>query len=382
MAWSGDHARTSAAANSLAALLDERRKPTWQRGRRISASVKQWHPSPLTPHQTMPSVRKAAVLLMSLPEDEAAQVLGKLTPKQVEAVTIEIAKLGDISGDEAESVINEFADSNPTAQAGGKGGLDAAKSLVERALGKNAGNTLDNVRQQIEALPFGFLQKVDSQNLLTFIIDEHPQTIALILSHLPPGQAAEIIAGLPTDRQLSVVRRVATMGQTNPEIIQEVEKGLENRMASLMNQQFEAAGGVPTVAEILNVADRATERTLLENLAQEDPDLVEEIRRLMFVFEDLTKFSDKDIQMVLKNIETSQWAMALKGASEELKQKVLGNMSQRAADMLKEEMDYLGPVKLSAVEQMQQQIVDVVRRLEDAGEITMDAGEAEEQFIQ
>ncbi len=330
----------------------------------------------------MPSIRKAAVLLMSLPEEEAAQVLGKLTPKQVEAVTIEIAKLGDISGDEQETVIAEFADSSPSSLGGSKGGLDAAKSLVERALGKNAGNTLDNVRQQIEALPFGFLQKVDSQNLLTFIIDEHPQTIALILSHLPAAQAANIVAGLPSDRQLAVIRRVAMMGQTNPEIIQEVERGLESRMSSVMSQQFEAAGGVPTVAEILNVADRATERTLLENLAQEDPDLVEEIRRLMFVFEDLTKFTDKDIQMVLKNVESSQWAMALKGASEELRQKVLGNMSQRAADMLREEMEYLGPVKLSAVEQTQQQIVDVVRRLEDSGEITMEAGETEEQFIQ
>ncbi len=330
----------------------------------------------------MNSIRKAAVLLMSLPEDQAAQVLGKLTPKQVEAVTIEIARLGDISGDEQELVINEFADSNPTSLSGSKGGLEAAKSLVEKAMGKNAGNTLDNVRQQIEALPFGFLQKVDSQNLLTFIIDEHPQTIALILSHIPATQAANIIAGLPSDRQLSVIRRVAMMGQTNPEIIQEVERGLENRMSSVMSQQFEAAGGVPTVAEILNVADRATERTLLENLAQEDPDLVEEIRRLMFVFEDLTKFSDKDIQMVLKNVETSQWAMALKGASEDLKQKVMGNMSQRAGDMLREEMEYLGPVKLSTVEQTQQQIVDVVRRLEDAGEITLEAGETEEQFIQ
>ncbi len=329
----------------------------------------------------MASIRRAAVLLMSLPEDEAAQVLGKLTSKQVEAVTIEIAKLGDIAGDEQESVINEFADSSPS-MGGSKGGLDAAKSLVERALGKNAGNTLDNVRQQIEALPFGFLQKVDSQNLLTFIIDEHPQTIALILSHLPAAQAANILAGLPSDRQLAVIRRVAMMGQTNPEIIQEVERGLELRMSSVMSQQFEAAGGVPTVAEILNVADRATERTLLENMSQEDPDLVEEIRRLMFVFEDLTKFTDKDIQTVLKNVESSQWAMALKGASEELRQKTLGNMSQRAADMLREEMEYLGPVKLSTVEQMQQQIVDVVRRLEDSGEITMEANETEEQFIQ
>ena len=162
-----------------------------------------------------------------------------------------------------------------------------------------------------------------ARTCLTFIIDEHPQTIALILSHLPPQYGAEIIAGLPSDRQLAVIRRVATMGQTNPEIIQEVERGLEVRMSSVMSQQFEKAGGVPTVAEILNVTDRATERNLLENLAQEDPDLVEEIRRLMFVFEDINKFSGKDIQTMLKNVETSQWAMALKGASEELKSKVL-----------------------------------------------------------
>jgi flagellar motor switch protein FliG len=325
----------------------------------------------------MANVRKAAVLLMSLPEEEAGQVLGKLTPKQVEAVSIEIAKLGNITGEEQEIVINEFADSSPSSLSGGKGGLDIAKNLVERAMGKNAGHTLDNVRQQIEALPFGFLQ-----NLLTFIIDEHPQTIALILSHLPPAQAAEIIAGLPSERQLSVIRRVATMGQTNPEIIQEVEKGLEHRMSSVMSQQFENAGGVPTVAEILNVADRATERAILENLAQEDPELVEEIRRLMFVFEDLTKFSDKDVQAVLKNVETSQWAMALNGASEELRTKILGNMSSRAADMLREEMEYLGPVKLSAVEQTQQQIVDIVRKLEDAGEISMQTDDASEQLIQ
>jgi flagellar motor switch protein FliG len=330
----------------------------------------------------MANVRKAAVLLMSLPEEEAGQVMGKLTAKQVEAVSIEIAKMGSISGEEQEVVINEFADASPSSLTGSKGGLDLAKNLVERAMGKNAGHTFDNVRQQIEALPFGFLQKVDSQNLLTFIIDEHPQTIALILSHLPPAQAADIIAGLPSERQLSVVRRVATMGQTNPEIIQEVEKGLEHRMSSVMSQQFENAGGVPTVAEILNVADRATERAILENLAQEDPDLVEEIRRLMFVFEDLTKFSDKDVQAVLKNVETSQWAMALKGASEDLKTKVLGNMSSRAADMLREEMDYLGPVKLSSVEATQQQIVDVVRKLEDAGEISMQTDDAAEQLIQ
>src|ERR1700722_12184908 len=326
-------------------------------------------------------LRKAAVLLMSLPEEEAAKLLAKLSPKQVELVTVEIAKIGTISGDEQQQTIAEFSDSNPDAFGGGTGGLDRAKTLVERALGKNAGGTMENVRQQIEAVPFGFLQKVDSQHLLTFIMDEHPQTIALIISHLPPARAAEIIAGLPSDRQLAVVRRVAHMGQTNPEIIHEAEKGLEHRMASVRSQQFETAGGVENVAEILNVTDRATERGLLENLAQEDPDLVEEIRRLMFVFEDVCKFSSKDIQTVLKNVESSQWAMALKTASSDLKDKILGNMSSRAADMLREEMDYLGPVKRSAVEQVQQQIVDVVRRLQDGGEITVSAGDEVEEMV-
>ncbi|MBX7074924.1 MAG: flagellar motor switch protein FliG [Pirellulales bacterium] len=326
-------------------------------------------------------LRKAAVVLMSLPEEEAAQILAKLDSKQVEQVSIEIARIGAVSGDEQQEVIKHFADANPNALIGESGGLDVAKRLVEKAFGKSAGGTLDNVRQQIEALPFAFLQRVDSQNLLTFLIDEHPQTIALILTHVPASRAAEILKGLPQDRQLSVIRRIATMGQTNPEVIQQVERGLEKRMASVMSQSFEKAGGVESVAGILNVSDRATERMLLENLAQDDPALVEDIRRLMFVFEDLNKFSAKDIQTVLKNVETSQWALALKGASDELKEKILANMSSRAAEMLREEMGYLGQVRLSAVEQTQQQIVDVVRRLEDTGELILHADEADDQFV-
>jgi len=318
----------------------------------------------------MPEIRKAAVLLMSLPEDQAVVLLGKLDPPQVEAVSIEVAKLSGVSGEEQETVIRDFASCNPTSLTVQVGGLDAARQLVERALGKGAAVTINNVCQSVAAVPFGFLQRVDSQNLLTFIIDEHPQTIALILSHLPPARAAEIISGLPADRQYSVIRRVATMGQTSPEIIKEVERGLEQRMSSVMSQQFENAGGVDSVAEILNVIDRATERNLLENLSQEDPDLVEEIRRLMFVFEDIAKLTSRDIQTLLKNVDSSQWAMALKGASDEMKNKILGNMSKRASDLLREEMDYLGPVRLSAVEQAQQKIVDVIRRLEDGGEIT------------
>lgn len=326
-------------------------------------------------------LRKAAVLLTSLPQDQAAELLGKLSPKQVEAVTIEIAKLERISSDEQSGIIREFAEINPNSLGGRPGGIEVAKSLVEKALGSGANSTLDNIRSSIEALPFGFLKKVDPQNLLTYIIDEHPQTIALILSHLPPTYGAEIIKGLPAERQQAVVRRIANMGQTNPEVIQEVERGLEARMANLMNQSFEKAGGVESVAEILNVTDRATERSLLEALGQEDPALVEEIRRLMFVFEDLLKLNDKEIQAVLKNVENSQWAMALKGASSDLKQKVLGNLSSRAAATLNEEMEYLGSVKLAEVERVQQQIVDVVRKLEDAGEINLHASEENEEYI-
>lgn len=327
-------------------------------------------------------LRKAAILLMTLPEEEAAKVMGKLKPKQIEAVSIEIARLDHVSGTEQESIIYEFADANPNAFIGSGGGLEIAKSLVKKALGKEARDTLDNVQQSIEALPFGFLKNIDPQNVITFVNDEHPQTIALILSHLPPSYGAQIIGGLPPERQMSVIQRIAQMGQTNPEVIRQVEEGLESRMVSVMSQQFENAGGVNSVAEILNVTDRGTERNLLENLAQEDPELVEEIRRLMFVFEDLNKLGDKDVQTVLKNVENTQWAMALKGASEELREKVLGNMSQRASQMLTEEMEYLGPVRLSEVESVQQQIVDIIRRLEDAAEISIHADEQNEEMIQ
>lgn len=330
----------------------------------------------------MSDLHKAAILLTSLPEEEAASIMTRLDAKQVEQVSIEIARLKSVTADDQEQVILQFAESNPGSAGTDPGGMDRARSLVQKALGKNANDTIDNIRQSIEAVPFAFLRQIDSQNVLTYIIDEHPQTIALILSHLPAGSSAAILAGLPPDRQLSVVQRIAEMGQTSPEIIDEVERGLERRMSSVMSQSFENAGGVGAVAEMLNVSDRATERSLLENLSQDDPELVEEIRRLMFVFEDINKFNDKDIQTVLKNVENSQWALALKGASAELKEKIFGNMSQRAGDMLKEEMEFSGAVKLSVVEGKQQEIVDIIRRLEDTGDLEINAGGEEEELVQ
>ena len=328
------------------------------------------------------NLRKAAVILMSLPREDAAQVLGKLSKAQVEAVSIEIAKIGRFTSDEQEEAILSFAEANPNALGGSAGGMDVAKSLLESALGGEAGASLANVQQSVEALPFGFLNRVDPQNLLTFINGEHPQTIALILAYLPPSYGSQIIAGLETERQIAVISRIANMGQTSPEIIDEVQNGLQTRMAAVFEQSFKNAGGIPSVAEILNVCDRSTERGLLENLSRDDPELVDEIRRLMFVFEDIAKLSDKDVQAVMKNVETSQWALSLKGCSEELKSKILGNMSQRAAEMLTEEMGFLGAVRATDVEAVQQQIVDVVRRLEDSGEITTHEGENDEAFIQ
>ena len=327
------------------------------------------------------NLRKAAVLLMSLPEDDAAALIGKLSSKQVEAVSIEIAKLESVSAEEQASALQAFASANPNSLTNRTGGLAAARQLVTKALGDKAKDALNNIRQSVEALPFGFLKKIDPQNIHSYIMDEHPQTIALVLSYLPPVYGAEIIGNLPPDKQISVIQRVANMGQTNPEVITEIERGLEYHMANLMNQSFDSAGGVGNVAEILNVTDRATERTLLDTLSEEDPDLVEEIRRLMFVFEDVNKLSDKDIQAVFKNIETSQWAMALKGASDTLRTKILSNMSQRAAQMLEEEIDFLGAVKRSEVETVQQQIVDVIRQMEDAGQISTNVSDEAEEML-
>ncbi len=234
---------------------------------------------------------------------------------------------------------------------------------------------------QVQKKPFSFLQRAESENLLTFIQEEHAQTIALILSHLPSSLAAEVLAGLPSNKQLEVIRRVANMEQTSPEVIHDVEKSLESRMSSAFNQQLEKAGGVQAVAQILNVTDRMTNKGILENLQEDDPELVEQIKRLMFTFDDLSKLDDKSIRALLKEVENSQWAMALKGASEELKQKIMGNLSQRAAATLQEDMEYLGPVRVSDVEAMQQVIVDTVRRLEDSGEITIAAGADAEKMV-
>lgn len=330
----------------------------------------------------MNGLRKSAILLLSLEKPIAAEVMSQLTKEAQEALVIEVSRVSDVTREEQDAVIEEFQNLGMAQIHIERGGLDYAQELLTQSLGKDkASSILDTVKQSLSSVPFGFLQKVQADNLLTFLSEEHPQTIALVLSHVPQALAAEVLSGLPAAKQLDVIRRVANMEQTSPEVIKDVEKSLETRMRSSFSQQLEKAGGVSAVAQILNVTDRMTNKAILENLEQDDPELVDQIKRLMFVFDDLLKLDDKSIRSLLKEVETSQWALALKGASEELKQKVMGNLSQRAAAMLSEEMQYLGPVKVSDVEAMQQTIVDIVRRLEDSGEIQLGSGSEADKMV-
>ena len=320
--------------------------------------------------QAIPGVRKAAILLLALDQEAAAAMLGQLGPKTVEDVTRELASLSDINPKDRDAVLREFYEIAVANRWAAEGGLDYARTLLLQSMDpKEAERIIAQIATQVRKTPFAFLQKAESQNLLTFIQDEHPQTIALIVSHLPHHKSSEILSGLPTPKQIEVVKRVANMEQTNPDVVAQVERALEGRLANMLTQNFEKMGGVPTVAEVLNLVDRTTEKAIMEGLEAEDPDLVEEIRRLMFVFEDILMVDDKGIQSVLKEIDNDELALALKTASDELKEKVFGNMSERAATLIREDMEFMGPVRVSDVEASQQRIVDVVRRLEDAGEI-------------
>jgi len=324
---------------------------------------------PTDPSQ-LSGVQKAAILLLNLSQDAAGAMLKSLPAETVEEVTRALASIGQVPTSLSSAVIAEFYGLRMAHQYSKMGGLEYAKVLLKNSMDpKEADKFISQIQTHVHETPFAFLQDAESENLLTFIQDEHPQTIALIVSHLPHHHAAEILAGLPQQKQIEAVRRIATMERANPEIIREVESGLQARLSSMLGQSMDKVGGVETVAEILNLCDRASEKAIMEGIEAQDPELVEEIRRLMFVFEDILKVDDKGIQSVLKEIENDELALALKTASEALKQKIFGNMSSRAADLIREEMEFMGPVRVSDVEAAQQRIVDVVRRLEDAGEI-------------
>ncbi len=335
-----------------------------------------------TEEKPLSGLTKAAILFMVLKPDTSAKVMKLLDPDLIEDIMREIAQMELVDKAARGRVIDEFYHLALARQYAEVGGMAYAKSLLEKALNPDeARRIMSMIEHQVFQQPFAFLAKAESENLLTFIQDEHPQTIALVLAHIPAAKAAEILVGLSSAKQLEVVSRVANMEQTNPEVIKEVEKGLELRLSGVVSQRLMKVGGVESVAEMLNLADRSTEKAIMEAMEAEDPDLVEQIRRLMFVFEDILLVNDKGIQAILKEVDNDELALALKTASDELKEKIFGNMSERAATLIKEDMDYMGPVRLKDVEVAQQKIVDVARRLEDAGEIIISGRGGEGDLI-
>lgn len=326
-------------------------------------------------------LRKSAVLLVSIDQDLAAKILGEMDKDMMREVSVEIAKLEGVTREERDSVLEEFLRNTMQLDVTAQGGLPAARELLNRVLAPDEAKKItETLEAATRSTPFGFLRKADPQNLSTFLSDEHPQTVALILSYLPSHQAAEILQGLPQQRQIEVVRRVSQMEVTSPEVLQQVEGALEKRLSSLFAEDLRRAGGVKAVASILNLTDRSTERTILDSLEEEDPQMVDRIRKLMFVFEDIKRIDDHGIQIILKDVETGQLALALKLADDELKDKFFRNMSKRAQDLLHEEMEYLGPQRLSDVEAAQQGIVEVVRKYEDLGDIVIE-GRGSSQIV-
>lgn len=327
-------------------------------------------------------IQKAAILLISLGPERSANIFKHLKEEEIETMTLEIANTRSISPATKDQVLDEFYEICLAQQYIAEGGIAYAKELLEKALGADkARDVIGKLTASLQVRPFEFVRKTDASQLLNFIQDEHPQTIALILSYLSPNQAATIISSLAPDKQADVAKRIAQMDRTSPDVIKEVEKVLERKLASLVNQDYTIVGGVDSIVEILNTVDRGTEKHIMETLEIEEPELADEIRRKMFVFEDILSLDDKSIQRVLREVDNNELAVALKGSTEEVQNVIFNNLSKRLAAMIKEDMEYMGPIRLKDVEEAQQKIVNIIRKLEDSSEIIISRGGGDEIIV-
>lgn len=327
-------------------------------------------------------LQKAAILLISLGPERSANIFKHLKEDEIETLTLEIANTRSISPATKDQVMDEFYEICLAQQYIAEGGIAYAKELLEKALGVDkAKDVIGKLTASLQVRPFEFVRKTDASQLLNFIQDEHPQTIALILSYLSPSQASTIISSLAPDKQADVAKRIAQMDRTSPDVIKEVEKVLERKLASLVNQDYTIVGGVDSIVEILNTVDRGTEKHIMETLEIEEPELADEIRRKMFVFEDILSLDDKSIQRVLREVDNNELAVALKGANEEVQNVIFNNLSKRLAAMIREDMEYMGPVRLKDVEEAQQRIVNIIRKLEDSSEIIISRGGGDEIIV-
>ena len=327
-------------------------------------------------------IEKAAILLISLGPEKSVNVFKHLKEDEIEQLTLEIANTRSVSASKKEEVLDEFYEVCLAQQYIAEGGISYAKQLLEEALGsEKAKDVIGKLTASLQVRPFEFVKKTDPTQLLNFIQYEHPQTIALILSYLSSSQASVIIAALPPEKQADVAKRIAQMDRTSPDIIKEVEKVLERKLASLVNQDYTIVGGVDAIVEILNTVDRGTEKHIIETLEIEEPELADEIRRKMFVFEDILSLDDKSIQRVLREVDNNEIAMALKGSTEEVQTVIFNNLSKRLAVMIREDMEFMGPVRLKDVEEAQQKIVNIIRKLEDSAEIIISRGGGDEIVV-
>lgn len=332
--------------------------------------------------EDMGGIQKAATLLIALGPEKSASIFKHLKEDEIEQLTLEIANTRSVSPQTKEAVLNEFYEVCLAQQYIAEGGINYAKDLLEKALGsEKAMMVINKLTSSLQVRPFEFIRKTEASQLLNFIQDEHPQTIALILSYLPSGQAAQVVSALPLEKQADVAKRIAQMDRTSPDVIKEVERVLERKLASLVNQDYTIIGGVDAIVEILNTVDRGTEKHIMENLELEEPELADEIRKKMFVFEDILSLDDKTIQRVLRDVDNSDLGIALKGAGEEVRNVIFNNLSKRLATMIQEDMDFMGPVRMRDVEEAQQKIVSVIRKLEDAGEIVIARGGGDELIV-
>lgn len=318
---------------------------------------------------------KAAVFLACLDPVQAGKILSSMKEEEIEQLTIDLSGLGRIEPDTRETVMEEFHSMYVANRFVNAGGIDYARGLLESALGpERALEVLTRLQNSLQEVPFEFLKRADPSQIASFIQDEHPQTIALILAHLNPKVAAVVLEDMRPEIRPEVLLRIATMDRTPPEIVRDVERVLERKMASVFSQGFTFAGGARDVAEIMNCIDRGAEKAIMADLEERDPELADEIGRLMFTFDDLVNVDDSGIQKMLRAIDQKELALAMKSASEELREKILGNLSARAREMILEEMEFMGPVRVRNVEEAQQKIVRVVRRLEESGELLIGGG--------
>lgn len=326
--------------------------------------------------EKLTGIQKAALLFITLGPEASSNILNKLPMTEIQKITYEIANISSVTAEQRQAILEEFLEMNKAKDYLVEGGIDYARELLSKALGpQRASEILSKVAEASQInRPFAIARKADAQQLLNVINYEHPQTIALILCYLQTDKAAQIISELPDEIQSEVAYRIATMNTTSPAVIKEIEKVLDDKLSSIVKTETTVLGGIDTLVGILNQVDRTTEKNITESLESEDSELAEKIKSSMFVFEDIITLDDVAIQRILREVENKELALALKGASEEVAGVIYRNQSKRAAASLKEDIEYLGPVRLTDVEKAQQQIVAIIRRLEDAQEIIISRG--------